>query len=37
MYKNLNVAGLETAPPGNRTGAPTTKPYDLIKLRFLNK
>ena len=26
-YKNLNVAGLEPAPPGNRPGALTTEPY----------
>ena len=29
MYKNLNVVGLEPAPPGNRPGALTTKPYVL--------
>ena len=32
-YKNLNVAGLEPAPLGNRPGALTAKPYVLIKLR----
>ena len=32
-YKNLNVARLEPAPPRNRLGALTTKPYVLIKLR----
>ena len=32
-YKNLNVAGLEPPPPGNRPGGLTTKPYVLIKLR----
>ena len=29
----MNVAGLEPAPPGNRPGALTTKPYVLIALR----
>ena len=33
MYKNLNAAGIEPAPPRNRPGALTTKPYVLIKLR----
>ena len=33
MYKNLNVAGLEPAPPGNQSGALTTEPYVLSKLR----
>ena len=27
MYKNLNAAGLKPAPPGNRPGALTTKPF----------
>ena len=32
-YKNLNAAGLDPAPPGNRPGALTTKPCVLAKLR----
>ena len=32
-HKNLNAAGLEPAPPGNRPGALTTKPCVLAKLR----
>ena len=33
MHKNLNAMAPEPAPPGNRPGALTTKPYGLIKLR----